>query len=578
MKLVGSSDPDTHSTYLWVTVFTLLTCTPYLLWILKSVFKRKILAREFFNTFSEVQWYWYMFATTFVILSALSRIEKGKYDPGNLIGIVILILFPFILMFALALIARWQKSEKIKKKNRLAPNRFALYLGESTGSFKDLSHGASIKENQGVSINLRDAAQNICIFGGIGSGKTTRAVYPLLVQLLDLQTGGLIFDIKGDFCSAALGLAKDCKRDIEVIGPEKTSMNLLSGLTPEVASSFLKSTFLLNASGKHDAFWFDTASELCRNALGVLSFFDNKYSLSNLHAYLFDKAEREQVNAEALKILMGFSSDDKRARLLKSYLNYHEAIFLAFDEKVKSGVNATVAQVLAPFNHPDLVDAFCTDDSDSPLMEEVLEGKVFLVDMPLQRWGLGGKVAYNFIKLRFFNVVQRRNVEFDWNKDKPVFFICDEFQEIVSANKDGLSDLNFWDKSRSSNCIGIISAQAVSSFYAAIGSHDLADALLQNFRQKICFRTEDSQTIEKINHLLGKVEVVRDSVSHSTSSDNKTLLGANTSTSKSSSVIEKSVINPQIFRQLGSDQAVALLSINGLACDDIMDMPCVFMD
>jgi hypothetical protein len=114
---------------------------------------------------------------------------------------------------------------------------------------------------------------------------------------------------------------------------------------------------------------------------------------------------------------------------------------------VKSGVNATVAQVLSPFNHPDLVDAFCTDSEAAPRMEGVLDGQVFLIDLPLAIWGLGGKVAYNFIKLRFFNVMQRRNTESSWDKERPVFFMCDEFQEIVSANKDGLSDLNFWDKS-----------------------------------------------------------------------------------------------------------------------------------
>jgi hypothetical protein len=32
----------------------------------------------------------------------------------------------------------------------------------------------------------------------------------------------------------------------------------------------------------------------------------------------------------------------------------------------------------------------------------------------------------------------------------PGFFMCDEFQEIISANREGISDMNFWDKSRSS--------------------------------------------------------------------------------------------------------------------------------
>jgi hypothetical protein len=205
------------------------------------------------------------------------------------------------------------------------------------------------------------------------------------------------------------------------------------------------------------------------------------------------------------------SLPERERRLLKSYLGYYQTIFAPFDDKLKSNVTASVAQILAPFNHPDLVDAFCTDADDAPPMEAVLEGAVYLVDMPLAKWGLGGKIAYNFIKLRFFNVMQRRNVEPSWNKDRPVFFMCDEFQEIVSSSREGLSDLNFWDKSRSSKCIGIISAQSVSSFYAALSDRDLADALIQNFRQKICFRTEDSRTIEMLNHLLGRVEVERKS-------------------------------------------------------------------
>ena len=34
------------------------------------------------------------------------------------------------------------------------------------------------------------------IFGGIGSGKTTRVINPLLKQLFEQDAGALIFDIK----------------------------------------------------------------------------------------------------------------------------------------------------------------------------------------------------------------------------------------------------------------------------------------------------------------------------------------------------------------------------------------------
>ena len=168
-----------------------------------------------------------------------------------------------------------------------------------------------------------------------------------------------------------------------------------------------------------------------------------------------------------------------------------------------------------------------------------------------------------------------------WNHDRPVFFMCDEFQEIVSANRDGLSDLNFWDKSRSSKCIGIISAQAVSSFYAAIGQRDLADALLQNFRQKVCFKTEDSHTIEMLNHLLGRVEVTRESHNIGDGESSGMLFSHYSSSSHNStstSIIEKNVINPQLFRVMGQNQAVALLSFAGVSADDVLDCVPVFTD
>jgi len=198
-------------------------------------------------------------------------------------------------------------------------------------------------------------------------------------------------------------------------------MNLIEGLTPEVAASFLKSAFLLGNKGNVDSFWVDTASELCRNTLGMLSFIPHRYDLQSLHQYLFELGSQEAINNEIEALLPTLPA--REARLLKTYCNYHDLIFSHFDAKIKSGVNATIAQALAPFNHPELLDAFCSsDDSDEAVwgsegfeaggveknqkdneakgtektektkeakMADILNGTVYLVDMPLSLWGLG---------------------------------------------------------------------------------------------------------------------------------------------------------------------------------------------
>jgi len=157
--------------------------------------------------------------------------------------------------------------------------------------------------------------------------------------------------------------------------------------------------------------------------------------------------------------------------------------------------------------------------------------------------------------------------------------MCDEYQEIISANKDGLSDLNFWDKSRSSKTIGIISSQSISSIYASINHRDLANAILQNFRQKICFRTEDQATIDMLHRLLGRVEVQKLGSSHGETAPSSVFGSSNPSQqwSENLTTIEKAVLDPQLIRNLQQGQALALLSINGKSQDDVINTSPIYI-
>jgi len=465
-----------------------------------------------------------------------------------------------------------KKKQDNQIQKSLLRKDFGLYFGKSTGTFAQLWHSASIAPKQSIMLTAKDAAQNILTLGAIGSGKTTRVMCPLLLQLFEQGCGGLIFDIKGDIKNIAQKFASVTHHKLKIIGVKQNKINLLAGLTPEVAASFLQSSFLLSQGGKLESFWIQTACELCRNSLGVLSYFPKHYNLESLYAYLFDKTFKDEIDGKVFQLLPTLKVDEQRA--LKSYCRYDEAIFSSFDEKVKGGVKATIAQVLSPFSHPDLIDAFCTSDDETMNIQNniknVLDGTVYLVDLPLAVWGLGAKVIYTFIKLRFFNLMQNRQINPEWNQDRPVFFMCDEYQEIVSANKDGLSDLNFWDKARTSNTIGIISGQSISSFEAAIGDERLTHALLQNFRQKIFFKTEDKMTVRLLNEMLGKSVRLQTRTSHTNSDTSR--FSSTYSQTKSTTEKHESVIDAQLLRELAPNQSIVLLSINGHSMDDIVEM------
>lgn len=487
-------------------------------------------------------------------------------------------IFKLIYLFIVMLRSGGRVAQRLQKdKPAVRPEGFSLSMGSTTGALSSRSHGSGMAPGQEVFLSLQDATQNIVTIGGIGSGKTTRVMQPLLVQLFQQDCGGLIFDVKGDFKSAVYKLAEEHKREVITIGVHQKGVNLLKGLSPEMSASFLKSAFFLAGIGGADRFWIDTATELCKNSLGVLSFVPGAYSLEALYRYLFFETERDMLMAEANERLSEL--EQRQTRLLLSYMKYQEAVFSSFDDKVKQGVLATVAQVLSPFQHPDLVDAFCTDHEEAINMENILDGDIYLVDLPLATWGLGGKAVYTFIKLRFFNVLQARSSREDLNRERPVFFMCDEYQDVISANKAGLSDLNFWDKSRSAKCIGIISAQSISSFRSAVGDRVLADTVLQNFRQKVCFRTEDLETVNYMNQLSGRVEVRRVSESRSvgTSSGDGGIHNQESS-GTSTGWTERPTVDAQLIRQLGPDQAIVFFNIDGHAMDDVVQLKPVFVE
>lgn len=537
--------------------FTTLLVAYFLLWI------GGFLA-AFFDSYS---------MPSFAAVAHYSKALAKPYHSFYLCWIAATLLFMIFFKVWSVMLHRRVQKKYIGSQNKKG-YEFRLWLGTSTGQFSKLLHGASIPKGKSIALGLSDAAQNILVFGGIGAGKTSHVFHPLLLQFLDQDCGGIIFDIKNNFHQAVDRCAEVTDRKIIKVGIKHAALNLIEGLKPETAGHFLKSCFSISDQGRADSFWVDTAAALCKNTLEVLSFFEGKYNLNDMFQYIFRPEYKEATDKDVHVLLSGDKLSFEEKRILKNSYEYRQ-IFDAFDPRTISGVQGNVLQILSPFNHPDMVDAF-SSTSDVCIEDVINKGAIFLIQVPLPNWGMAGKSAYNMIKLRFFNVMQQRESQPNWNKKRPVFFMCDEYQEIVSANKDGTSDLSFWDKSRSSKTIGVISAQAITSFYAVLQQRDLADAILQNFRQKLCFKTEDETTIRYFSRLAGQVEVEKKSVtrqsgsSTSSGSGNYGSSGSNYSNSETSTTTAKDVIDAQLFRKMQPSEVLAMLSIEGYSRDDIL--------
>jgi len=356
------------------------------------------------------------------------------------------------------------------------PGDFGLWIGEATGTLSALGHTAGLQRGSNVTLNLRDAAKNIAIFGETGTGKTTRVINHLLVQALDFDCGGLIFDVRGDFHTTAAHAAQLTGKTIQRIGVGQLGLNLLDGLTPNTAAGFLEAAFKLLGQGEGDsAFWLSLAVARSQAALAVLSHVPGAYSLKGLYDYVFDERVRKAAIAtasEALLELQVRAADGDRdasldARRLKSAIEYEATIAAQYSEKERSGVNRTLETALARFADPELEDAFCTDTGVQANLADVLNGSVFVVDVPRERFKAGASVVYLFLKERFFQTVNvRAQLPAGPRKSRPILFLCDEYQQICSA-----SDAQFFDTSRALGVIGIVASQSIEAYIAAIGTN-----------------------------------------------------------------------------------------------------------
>lgn len=454
------------------------------------------------------------------------------------------------------------------------PGGFSLGIGTSTGELNARGHASGLIENQYVRLTNDDACQNIVVFGGIGAGKTTRVINPLLFQCLAYNdVGGLIFDIKGDFGESVDSFAGWFNRPVYRIGVGEGCIgtNLLKGLSPEQAAGFLQSTYYLVGGQSPDSFWITAATGLVKSTLGLLHILGDKYyNFEKLYQYIFFEDVRQALDIMLEDVQL--TEGTLEARNLQNDKGHYQNVFMKMDIKMRESIKGTLSTILSPFQNPELIDAFSGSDNDYDL-SRIIGGDVVLVDLPLAKWTVAGKVIYTMIKLRYFNLLQERQVD----KSLPqnyCFFMCDEYQNVISASNQGLSDLSFWDKSRSARCVGIISTQSISSFRAMIDKSPVCDTILANFRQKIFFKTEDIETLRYMNSLAGRVEVTRQSVNFSNGQSQQTTdffkKNQTSNTSINTQIVERQLIDANLVRQLTGNLALAFLNVEGESADDVL--------
>ena len=200
--------------------------------VILSIWKRKIPTRDVLQKFSIDQKFIsasvpaflpvYLFSHAYPIANFVNNYHQWPNDWVSMspyfdnvhfapvwfcVTVVVALIFPYLLPRESRSTRAPLNLKFLFREPKIETLPFCVWLGRSTGYLSKLWHVTGMAPDINVVLSLEDAAQNLLVLGGIGSGKTTRVMQPLLAQLLDQNCGGLLFDVKGDVKGALNNLS-----------------------------------------------------------------------------------------------------------------------------------------------------------------------------------------------------------------------------------------------------------------------------------------------------------------------------------------------------------------------------------
>lgn len=397
------------------------------------------------------------------------------------------------------------------------------------------------KCNNPLYLNEKGLFQNILITGSIGSGKTSSAVYQITKKLLKFgicssnnnskKIGMLVLDVKGNYYDF---IKKECQymgREDDLIEISLNSNIYYNPLdkkeySPKIIASRLKYILLLFSPNNSESFWIDKAETVIAEVIKYIRIYNDGYVnfdelnkiISNEEYYietkkkLVDILKTKMDKSNKLKLIEKEKEQNEIQRIiydLNTFINFYEKEFIKLDSRTKNIIRAEISRITNLF-----ITDYKINKHFSPKKEEInfngfeeliKEGKIVVLNMNISEYGDISKVIACYLKLDFQLEVLKQLGR--GGPKRITAFISDEYQEYVTKN-----DANFYSQSREAMCINVISTQSFTSIKNALKEENTSNVIIQSLVNKICFRTDDEYTIEKMQKLIGKEEKERKSI------------------------------------------------------------------
>jgi hypothetical protein len=379
-------------------------------------------------------------------------------------------------------------------------------------------------------MTLEDALRGFKVLGATGGGKTTGAGFKVGKALLANGFGGLILCVKEDEAAYWMELARregrlsDVRR-ITIDGAIR--YNFLDAeaktggkmLTMNISELFSEVISLVNRTPKtpqKDPFWSDVLMGMLNHAIVLQEAAEGRVSVPILKRIITSAVPASESRPRNLPTALGQKPAEDPAQLylkglfsearskrpgdreVEQAIEFFSGEFVRLADKTRSIVVTTFTSMADALLREPLRSLLCEDTTAMP--EEVFEGRIFIVDVPVHIYQRVGLVINLIWKTAFKRACQRRRTIS--TSRRPVFLWADESHYLFDQ-----VDSEFQTTARSSLCCTVLLTQNLANYYAKIGDRASVQALLGSLHNKIYHQNNDAETNQFAAEAIGKLPI-----------------------------------------------------------------------
>lgn len=374
---------------------------------------------------------------------------------------------------------------------------------------------------------IKDACEGTIIFGGTGSGKTSGSGRAIATSFLSAGFGGLVLCAKTGEPELWRSYVAEAGRESDLVmfgGEEPWCFNFMqyesrrsgagAGLTENLVNLFVEVASIGSGEGRGrggDPFWERAMRSLVRNSADLLLMAGEAVSLHAMFEVIRSApTDRACLSTAAWKSgsacwrRLEIARDRARGSAWKidcdEVCAYWQDHFPTLGEKTRGSVVAMFSTLAEALMRGKMRELFCGQTNLTP--EDVIEGKVVVVDLPVKEWSEVGRMAAVIWKYCLQKAVERR-ADNAAGQGRPLFLWADECQHFLSRY-----DSLFQATARSSRAASVYLTQNYPSLTAALGGlaegKAMTDSLLGSMATKIFHANSDRETNRLASELVGK--------------------------------------------------------------------------